>query len=263
MESIILFLFIFGTIFGSFYNVLIDRLPLGVSPFKGRSHCDNCKHILGPFDLFPVFSYLLLRGKCRYCHHPISIQNPIIEISTGCLFVGTYFYVLSRITDFATSAHFLLALLSLLIVFSSFLIIFVIDLKHRIIPDELIISTLIGVIIYSSTFPITLISVVMRLLGAGVGLLPFLSLYLLTKGKGMGFGDVKLGPVLGLFLSFPLVLVGLYLSFLTGGLISIILLVVHVKEWGQKIAFGPFLITGTLLALIAGEQIIRWYSQFL
>jgi leader peptidase (prepilin peptidase)/N-methyltransferase len=253
-------LFIFGAVVGSFLNVLIDRLPAGKNPWIGRSHCDHCKHVLHAADLFPIASYVLLSGKCRYCRKKISSQNPLIEIISGTLFVITFWFSLHHGALSSDLNHVLITTGLLFSIFATFLVIFVVDLKHRIIPDEMTILagflSLVYVLFNSNGNYSMILNAVIGGLISGIF---FAALYLVTRGRGIGFGDVKLAPVLGLFLGFPLVVVGLYITFLTGGVIACILLLGRKKKWGQKIAFGPFLIWGTVVAYFCGQSIINWY----
>jgi leader peptidase (prepilin peptidase) / N-methyltransferase len=264
---ILIIIFIFGTDIGSFLNVLIDRLPINKSPWQGRSKCDYCKKTLSPIDLIPIISFLFLKGKCRYCHKKLSVQYPFIECLTGSMFVLVFIYILHFFniqTIPSTDLFPIFTYLSLLIIFSSFLVIFVADIKFQIIPDELIVSSLIGTLmllfIQSRFSQISISGHLFSALGAG-GL--FLAIYLLTKGRGMGFGDVKLVPVLGLFLGFPKIIVGIYSAFLTGAIISLILLLFKKKKLKSKIAFGPFLLSGTIIAFFYGGQIWDFLLKYL
>ena len=292
---IIGFIFIIGLFIGSFLNVLIDRLPLEKNPWKGRSKCDFCNHSLSPLDLIPIFSFIILGGKCKYCHKKLSFQYPLIEILTGIMYVSIFVNIskLSNVLnpfDFAQGIKLtvlnlpvLLSYLSLLVIFSSFLVIFVADVKYQIIPDEMLVSLGVGVLLmlvskipafagmtirgedsslaFGMTTGMFRIAIPYLLSGLTTGLF-FLTIYLVTKRKGMGFGDVKLAPLLGLFLGFPKIIVSLYIAFLTGAIFSIILIILGKKEWKSKIAFGPFLIIGASLSYFIGDLITKWYMNF-
>lgn len=241
MFSLSILFFILGVSIGSFLNVIIDRVPREETFIYGRSHCDFCKHPLMWYDLVPLLSFALLQGKCRYCKRFIGIKYPIVELSTGILFVIASFPVL-------TNWSFLIILQTLftLLVFSSCVVIFYTDLWSGIIPDVIL-------------FPITAITffylfihpqdIIMHLLSALGGCVFFLALFLITRGRGMGFGDVKLAFFLGLLLGWPGVFLAIYIAFLTGAVAALILIV-----WGKKrffggiIPFGPFLIIGTLVS---------------
>lgn len=135
---IYLFIFVFGTICGSFLNCVIYRLEIGESFLKGRSYCPHCKHVLTWQDLIPIFSFLILKGKCRYCHQKISWQYPLVELATGILFVSTLIYFFSKTSILVNSAMTELTSIYYLVIACFLIIIFVYDLKHYIIPDKVI-----------------------------------------------------------------------------------------------------------------------------
>ncbi len=256
-------IFVTGLSIGSFINVLIDRWPQNKSPFKGRSVCDHCGKTLGVWDLIPVFSYISLGGRCRYCHKKLSWQYPIIEIFTGFMFLGLFYYVFSSPdlglnTDLPMVSK--LYYLSLLLVFSALLVIFVSDMKYQVIPDEALVILFFGSLIIWFTKDLSAIQIVNHLL-AGFVAAGFLgSVHLLTKGRGMGMGDVKYGLLMGIFLGTVGTLVAMYLAFLTGGVVSMILIISKRKKLSAKIAFGPFLVIGTVLAFFKGAT---WLNGFL
>lgn len=264
MEGILLFyflVFLFGIAIGSFLNVLVDRIPRNESVVVSRSHCEHCRHILAWYDLIPLLSYALLRGKCRYCHKHIGYYYPIVEALTGILFVITANFLLSDfrilagfdLISFALSGYYYL-LISCLIV-----IIFT-DIKYGIIPFKIISVIVLAAIVYAIFSPF-FINYLLTALGA-FGL--FLSLFLLTKGKGLGFGDVVYAFMMGLVLGFPKIIVGLYIAFLTGAIISLLLVWSGKKKMkGDSIPFGPFLAAGTILGLFWGEYLIAQAMLYL
>ncbi len=259
-------IFLLGLCVGSFLNVLIDRLPTGENPFKGRSRCDHCKKKLRPLDLVPVFSFIFLRGRCRYCHKKLSIQYPLVELASGLMFVLLFLYCVQNYSLLTGEIINVAKFISLLVVLCSFLVIFIADLKYQIIPDEMLVSTVFGSVFYILLQSPTTESINFLLqyfLGIAIAGGFFYAIYLLTKGRGIGFGDVKLAPVLGLFLGFPLIIVGLYAAFLTGAVVSTILIIGKFKRWGQKIAFGPFLIFGAVVSFFWGNEILGWYISLL
>lgn len=239
MEFVILF--VFGLFVGSFLNVLIDRLAADESIFFPRSHCDFCKKPLAWYDLIPVFSFVFLRGKCRFCHSPISIQYPVVELVTGSMFVAVF-----QITNY----QLLITLIYYLFIVSSLIVIFFTDLKYGIIPDKIVFpSIVVSFVVLISQYPSILISHFFSALGA---FLFFLAIYLISHGRGMGFGDVKLSFLLGLFFGFPQTIYVLYIAFLTGALFSIILIILRKKRLKETIVFGPFLVIASLLVLFFG-----------
>ncbi len=250
----ILFLFLIGLFIGSFLGVLVDRIPNKKSFIKGRSICDFCKHKLAWYDLIPVLSFLLLKGKCRYCEKKLPFFYPKIEVFTGLVFVLIYFFVASILPFSYLSLIFYLLLSSLLIV------ILFIDLKFGIIPDKI---TLPGVILTLFFLIITKLPTIYNYLFSAIFTSVFfiiisLFYYLLRKNIAMGGGDIKYAFLMGLILGFPSIIVGLYSAFLTAALYSIILIIWHKKAFlKDSIPFGPFLVLGTFLSLIWGNLIFQ------
>jgi leader peptidase (prepilin peptidase)/N-methyltransferase len=238
-----LIIFIFGLIIGSFLNSVIYRLEVEQSPLRGKSYCPKCKHILKWQDLIPVLSFIILKGRCRYCQKSISFQYPLVELATGILFV----LIFNQFPILLFSIFYFLI--------SSFLIvIFIYDLKHYLIPDKIIYPA----IIIAGIFNFQLFSI-LSALGAA---LFFGILVLITRGRGMGIGDIKLAFLMGLILGFPNILVALFLAFFLGSIIGIGLILFKKKSLKSKIPFAPFLIIGTFFALFWGENIINWYWIF-
>lgn len=243
--------FILGLFFGSFLNVVIYRLPQKKSFLGGRSKCLKCKKEIKWYDLIPVFSYALLSGKCRYCKISLSLQYPVVELLTGILFAATFYFLflLHESFDFV----FITSLLFYLLIISSLITIFFIDLKHGIIPDKILLFALFVSAVYLLINPQLIPP---HLLGGLLGFSLLFVLFIGTKGKGMGFGDVKMAFILGVFLGPLKVVLGLYLAFLTGGIVSIILILWGKKKFfGDTIPFGPFLVIGALLSLFFAELI--------
>jgi prepilin signal peptidase PulO-like enzyme (type II secretory pathway) len=263
-----LFIFCFGLIVGSFLNSVIYRLSLPnfswekiIGP-KERSYCPNCKHVLGWQDLIPIFSFLDLKGKCRYCKKRISWQYPLVETATGLLFllISNFQFPISNGVIIFNLQN-LLTTFYLLLSTCFLIIIFVYDLKHYIIPDEIVYLAIAIALIFnlqfliSKQFPIFYYSILSALGAAAF----FLVIFLLSKGKWIGFGDVKLAFFMGLFLGFPNILVALFSSYLIGAIIGVGLIVSGKKGLKSEVPFGPFLVTGTFLALFWGDKIIHWY----
>lgn len=244
-----LLVFIFGLCIGSFFNCVIYRLEQKKS-INGRSFCPRCKHKLSWSDLFPVFSFLFLNGKCRYCKKKISIQYPLVELFTGIIFV----LIFSRYPVF--SAAYLITISCFLI------IIFVYDLKHYIIPDKVLFPAIIIALIYNLIPPYDIQHILYNFLAAVIASGFFLIIFLVSKGRGMGFGDVKLAVLMGLLLGLPDVLVALFLAFFFGAIIGVILMIFEKKSLKSEIPFGPFLIAGVFITILCGNQIIQWYLNF-
>ncbi|OIP57355.1 MAG: prepilin peptidase [Candidatus Levybacteria bacterium CG_4_10_14_0_2_um_filter_36_16] len=249
-----LYFFVLGSIVGSFLNVLIDRLPKKNHTLLGRSHCVNCKKILSPLELVPLFSYLFLRGKCHKCKADIPFRIFFVEFSTGMFFSVIYLH-------FLLAGYSLQTFIYLLIIVSSSIAIFFTDLEYGIIPDEILFATGVTITAYTLLFAQNELS--LKLLSAFAAFSLFFLLFLFTKGRGMGFGDVKLSFIIGFFLSFPRIVAGLYLAFLTGAVVSIILVIWKKKSFKKgTIPFGPFLIASMLVAYFFGNQILISFFQF-
>jgi len=244
-----IFVFIFGTAVGSFLNCLIYRLSKNLSPIGGRSFCPKCNHTLSWQDNIPLLSFILLRGRCRYCLSPISWQYPLVELGTGILSIASLQLSVFRGDSFLSTAYCLLIAYALLAIFVS-------DLRYGTIPDKIVYPT-IGLAIFYSIInhQLSIINYLFSGLGAA-GL--FLALVALTRGKGMGMGDVKLVALMGLVLGWPKILVALYLAFLTGAIVGVILILLGKKRFGEHIPFGPFLTTATWIGLLWGGQILAW-----
>jgi leader peptidase (prepilin peptidase)/N-methyltransferase len=253
-----LFLFIFGLIVGSFLNCVIYRLERGESFLKGRSYCPHCKHILSWQDLIPIFSFLILKGKCRYCQQKISLQYPLVELATALVIFFTFFNWNWTWINIWTGVY-------LLIIVCFLILIFVFDLKHYLIPDPLIFLPIFFTLIYQFfkiyNFGNWNFS---HLLNLALAILPaffFLVLILISKEKWMGFGDFKLAIFLGLFLEFPKILVSLFLSFLIGATIGLGLIFAKKKSLKSEIPFAPFLVFGSFLTLFWGQKLIDFYLK--
>ncbi len=242
--------FIFGLVIGSFLNSVIWRLEKEESFLKGRSYCPSCKHPLSWQDLIPVFSFLFLKGRCRYCQGKISLQYPLVEIATALLFLFVLIYL--GLTPVSLIYYF--------IIIAILIVIFVFDLKYYLIPDKVIYPAIGIALVYLFIHPSFLLLGVVSAFGSA---LFFALIILVSRGRWLGFGDVKLAFFMGLFLGFPNILVALFLSFFIGAIIGIGLILSGKKSLKSEIPFGPFLVTGTLLAVFFGEFLTNWYLNLL
>src|SRR3989344_5419068 len=204
--------FVVGASVGSFLNVVIDRVPAGKDIIGKRSSCDKCKKTLAWYDLIPIISWLLLKGKCRYCREPISPQYPIVEGTSALLFVfvASRFFPYNAGNSALTLSHYL-TLLHYLFSISVLIVIFVIDLKHQIIPNK---------ISYFAIF-------------------------------------------IGLLVGWPLILVAIFLSFILGAVVGLNLILLRLRKFGQRIAFGPFMCVAAIITLFWGEKLFYWYTIIL
>ena len=274
MEILIyFFIFLFGLAVGSFLNCVIYRLERGESFFSGRSYCPHCQHVLNWQDLIPVFSFLILKGKCRYCSQKISWQYPLVELATALLFISLLNLTQVRPVYNLTQVgpvYFCLLLISCFLV-----IIFVYDLRHYIIPDKVVYPAIGIAFLYQlfgtfefrvsnlfrvSSFEFRIFEPMLNpLFSAILASIFFLLIVLVSKGKWMGVGDIKLAFLMGLILGWPNILVALFLAFSIGAIIGIGLIILGKKTLKSEVPFGPFLVTGTFIALFFGNQIINWY----
>lgn len=254
---------IFGLFVGSFLNVLIDRLPKEEQVIRGRSRCDTCRKSLRWYDMFPVISWVFLSGRCRYCRSSIPLRNTVVELLTGALFVGSYVIVQNslsqlRITNYPPaspdgSAFGGLSELRIIFLYwvlvSCLIAIFFIDLKHKIIPDELVVIAFLAAIGISVLNPSHYTSANYALSALGAASF-FMFLILITRGRGMGWGDVKFVAVMGALLGYPGIVVALYIAFLTGAIVSVMLILLRRLSLKKTIAFGPFLVIATVFVYL-------------
>ncbi len=252
---LLVFFTILGLAIGSFLNLIIDRLPAGKSIISPRSHCPACQHGLKTNDLVPLFSYLWLKGHCRYCHTSIPKRLPIVEAATGLLFPLLYWhYGLNPMLGFSLVYACLL------------IIIFVIDIEHQLILDKVVYPGIGLALILSPFYPALGIDpgprVISAISGGSAGLAILLIPFLLSRG-GMGMGDIKMAVLLGLITGFPQVFIALFLSIMAGGIVAVFLLTFGLKKRKQPIPFGPFLAAGTMATIIWGAGIQQWYQQIL
>ncbi len=261
------FIFIFGLIIGSFLNCVIYRLSKKQSFLSKRSYCPYCGHTLHAIDLIPILSFIILKGRCRYCQKPISIQYPLVELSTGLLF--SFIFLKNIESLFSIPVLFwVLDLFFLFIICCFLIVIFVYDVKYYIIPDRVIYPAvlttavwyLISRIFFSPFFKYNIFNILFSGIGAS---LFFLAIVFISRGKGMGMGDVKLAFFMGIFLGFPRIAVAIFLSFFIGAIIGIILIFLGKKKLKSEIPFAPFLITGTFLAFFYGDKLINLYFNLL
>lgn len=233
-----------GLLFGSFFSVISYRLIRNMTWVTGRSVCPRCKKQIAWYDNLPLISFIFLKGRCRNCKIRISIRYPLIEIATGLGFV--YLAQLFYLNP--------LTLIYSIIVFSILFIIFIIDFEHKIIPDSLI---FVGLFVTVSYYLLTNNQELIPSLFAGLtSSLGLLIIHLLTRGRGMGLGDVKFAVWGGMLVGFRYNLIWLFLAFLTGGISGIILILGKRAGLKDQIAFGPFLIVAIGLTFVFGDKLI-------
>lgn len=260
------FLFLLGAIMGSFLSVVILRSITQESWVSGRSHCDSCKNTIAWYDNIPLLSFVLLKGRCRHCQEPILPLHPMVEVITGVLFVWWYWggFIFFRLTQTPLSVLqpiFWLAV-GLILVY-----LFIIDLNYMILPDKPVALLLVFAGLYRVLLVTTGIMRVedfYKMIAVSIAsFLFFLSLWFLTKGKGFGMGDVKLVVPLSLLLGGEKTIVALFLSFILGATVGVILIAFGKSKLKTAIPFGPFLIISTLLSLLWGDALYFWYWSLL
>lgn len=289
--------FILGTVLGSFVKALADR-SLTNKSFLGRSYCPKCKSKLHWYDLLPIVSYLILRGRCRYCGDRIGVEYLVVEVGMGVLIAFLFFQQVTgdrlQVTENFPFTIFLLDLIFKIFFITTLSVLFITDLKKMFIPDRIVVPAIVISFIYlvaQTIYKVGYLYFYLSLTRVGQLLLPphsdyfqnhawqaaqpfwggtasaliiggfFYLLIIITKGKGMGGGDVKLGAFIGLGLGLPKSLVALMLSFLSGAIFSLVVIFLGKRHFGQVIPFGPFLVLGGLIALFWGQIIIDWYLQ--
>lgn len=249
LQTIFLYIlvFLYGIVIGSFLNVCIYRIPKKENIATTRSHCMSCGYQLKWYDLVPLFSYLVLRGKCRKCGSRISVQYPLVEALNGAL----YFLIFWR---YGLSVDSLLYCL----LFSALIVLSVIDFRTYEIP--------VGINIFILTLGlIRIVTDLPHWLSYGIGLLsvsiPLLLIYLVTKGRGIGGGDVKLMAAAGLLIGWKLNVLGFLLGCILGSIIHVCRM--KLSGEGRTLAMGPYLAMGIAISVMWGEQMIAWYLSFM
>ena len=248
--SIILIL---GLIIGSFSNVCIYRIPKNESIVFPASHCPNCHTPIKAIDNVPILSFLLLKGKCRKCGEKISIRYPVVEFLTGAIYL-LIFLIYGR--SYQTLIY---ALLS-----SALIIISFIDLDVQIIPDEI---SLPGIVIgLALSFIVPYISYLNSLLGiiigGGIIFLIALAGLAIFKKEAMGGGDVKLSAMIGAFIGWKYIMISLFIGFFIGAIAGILLILLKIRNRDDLVPFGPFIVLGSLITILWGENILSWYLGF-
>lgn len=266
-----------GLTIGSFVNAVVWRLHeqsshsakngkrktddgSRLSITRGRSMCPDCKHSLSVLDLIPVLSWLTLAGKCRYCHKPISVQYPLVELMAALLFGLSYIALRPDSLIGWVELGFWLYFLTALIILALY------DLYWYILPDVVLLPAIVAGLVR------VVVEVLMRhAIGSGVELVlaalavggGFYALAAVSKGRWMGGGDIKLVFLMGLLLGWSKLGVALMIAFNGGALIGVLLIAFKLKHRRDHIPFGPFLVGGTVIAALYGQGIINWYLRLM
>ncbi|MFO7888628.1 MAG: prepilin peptidase [Eubacteriales bacterium] len=245
---IYVYIFIIGTLIGSFLNVCIYRLPEGKSVVSPPSSCSSCGHRLGFLDLVPILSYVFNRGRCRYCGAKYSIQYPLIELLNGILYLFVFYkYGFTWISVMHS------------ITVSVLIVVFLIDLRYKIIPDSIIIFGLLYTTIISIIF--IDINIMNKIYGFLFGFGLFLLIALVTNA--MGGGDIKLMGFLGLNFGLKGILFITVSSFVIGAVVSVGLLISKIATRKDFIPFGPFIALAAVIYIFWGEELVNIYFNLI
>jgi len=273
MTTFIFFIiFVFGLAIGSFINALAFRIENKMSISRGRSICPECKHQLAWHDNVPVVSYILLRGKCRYCQKPISAQYPIVEILTAFTFVAMSWKVgLGTITNYQLPITKVTELIAILFVTFCLILVALYDQRTTYVLSGYVYAGIVATLVYllatyTGSWEVGKVGlyILPNLVAAMVAMLPFALLYLVSKGAWMGAGDIEIAALLGFLLGWPNMFVALYFAFIAGSIWGLAKIYIF-KNAGLKseMPFAPFLIAGTVFAFIFSEQLINLYVKIL
>ncbi len=269
--SVLISIFVFGLIAGSFLNCVIWRFHCGESAMSGRSYCPECRHKLAWFDLVPLFSFLCLGAKCRYCKKPISWQYPAVELAAALLFCFAALTFAPGIFLGQFSVIMLLELAGYWIVLAALAVIFVVDSRWYLIPDGAIAAGMLGAAILLAArlrenglvFGRVDIGIAVDYLSAAlIAGLFFLAIFLISKGEWIGFGDVKFAVLIGLALGFYPAMLALFLGNFFGAIMGLGLICAKKRKISSRIPFGPFLVSGMVVSMFFSSEITAWYWGF-
>ena len=267
--ALIIVFTLLGAAVGSFLNVCIDRLPAKKSLVRPPSYCDACQRRIAIKDLIPVFSFLWLRRRCRYCGALIPWRVFWVEVGTGILFGFVYWYFMVHPASPET-----VQLVVIIFYSCIFIIIFGIDLEHQLILNRIVYPTALIALVLDialhqpwiiesapgafQSMPDVAARTVVGITGGVTGFVLLLIPALVFRG-GMGWGDVKMAGLIGLAVGFPLIFVSILGAIIVGGILAAILLVAGIKKRGEAIPFGPFLSLAAIITLLFGNDILSWY----
>lgn len=281
-------MFILGLAFGSFLNVITLRYSpergfYNKSHYTGRSHCPHCHRVLSWYELIPLASYMIQRGKCRTCQTRLTVQYPLVELSSGLIFLFVPTILKGLFLTMPINFTLLISISSAIWIaaFLFLLAMLIIDWRHYIIPNSVSLTLFIVALIwifvgeragafssiygasflkqFAAIFPQFSSGILNHLLGAAIGAAFFLLIFLLSKGKAMGMGDVKLMGVLGLLFGWPDAIVIMLLSFIIGAIASVFLIASGRKKMTDKVPFGPFIVIATTIVFFFGAGLMASY----
>ena len=248
MTILFIVAFLTGLAFGSFLNCLIYRLHNRKTIF-GRSFCPKCGQKIRWYDNIPIISFIFLKARCRWCHKKISWQYPIVELAMGLFFLLSVYLRIEKLS--------LLVVLRDWVVFFTLIFIFIYDLKYSEIEDIVLLPATALVLVFSLLLGHAFLPI---MLSALVGISFFGIQYLVTGGKGIGLGDLRIGLFMGIVCeTWQYLLVAIFFAYIIGALISLVLMLKGKKKMKSAIPLGPFLAIGTLIAFLFGDKIITLY----
>lgn len=243
--------FILGLAAGSFLNCLIYRL-YHKKTISGRSFCPKCGHQIAFYDNIPLLSFIVLGGRCRHCRQSISWQYPMVELAAGFLFLA----VASRYSLIQYPVSGIQHLVRDWLMLFALLFIFVYDIKYYLIEDIVILPIAASVFILNLILKVPVLNLILAAtLAAGF----FVLQYFLTRGKGIGLGDFRIGLLMGLYFGWPKILVAISSAYIIGMIIAVFLIILKKKKLSSRVPLGPFLVIGSLITMFYGQQILDWY----
>lgn len=252
----LIIIFIFGLTIGSFLNCLVYRLSHKKSLW-GRSFCPQCGYRIAWYDNLPILSFIILGGRCRHCHQKISYQYPLVELITGLFFIIIFFNTSNQFP--ISNFQFPIVLIRDWLAVAVFIFIFIYDLKYLIIEDIVILPAAAAILIINIILGQPIFKLLLAI-GMAAGF--FVFQYLVSRGRAIGLGDFRIGILMGALLGWPQVLCAIFLTYITGALVSLLLLSLRLKKMSSQVPLGPFLSIGTLITLFFGQQILDWYLRF-
>lgn len=242
---------LFGLLVGSFLNVCIYRIPRRESLVWPGSKCTSCQRSLRWFENIPVVSWLALRGRCRTCGMPVSVMYPAVETATAFVFAGSYL------------VYGMQPLVAVRLAFAcAMIVLFMIDYRHRILPDVITLPGVIGGFAASVVLPPGPVASLIGVLAGGGSLFLINEAYYRIRGhEGLGMGDVKMLAMIGAFLGWKLMVVTLFLGSFTGSLLGLLLITFRRGSMQSALPFGTFLALGALAATVVGDRLVAWYAS--
>jgi len=265
-------IFMLGLLIGSFLNVVIHRSNTGETVTKGRSHCPLCGNVLCWYELIPIVSFLLQRGRCNSCKNKISLQYPIVEVFTSIVFFAGWRFYLSNLSKQIFQNPILFWCYTLLVLFwiATLVAIFVYDWKYLEIPTNFLrwgilfsVASVIArdadLLFISNNFSVVNSAILSGIAGALMAGGFFFLLVAVSREKWMGRGDIYIGAIIGMVVGWPWILEALMIAFTVGAVVGIFLMLLKGKDLKTKIAFGPFLVFGGLITLFWGQRLFNLY----